>query len=85
MKTRLLKKLRKKFLKNYKVIWHDGVYWICEWDGYSESWGVSYRIRRKVAEMRDKQSTIRTFNELWHNFALDKVKNIRLNKTRVKL
>lgn len=81
MKTRLLKKLRKEFHKNYKVIWCNGHYWICEWNGIDGFW----YIKVTVSKTKSKQVILRQFDYLWRIFCECKIRDIRVRKTRVEL
>ncbi len=81
MNTRFLKKLRKEFLENYKIIWHNGHYWICEWNGTDGFW----YIKRAVIETKSKQAILRQFDYEWRNFCNGKIREIRAQKTRVEL
>lgn len=81
MKTRLLKKLRKEFDELYKISFIDGKYILCEYDRYSMAWSKVYDcggihnlgVAKDVLYLR------------WREYALNRVAEIRIQKTRVKL
>ncbi len=76
MRTRLLKKLRRKFDQSYKIVFVDGHYRLVEYNGYLERWAKwpgqteKYNLEKAKDEL----------HRIWWRYALARVEEIRIQK-----
>lgn len=80
MKTRLIKRLNRKFRRHYKIVKVSSGYEICErkCDGH-----IGYLDWMAKYQFLDKESAFDCLNRIRHDFITDVVKDMRIQSSRI--